>query len=462
MTKSISVKSLSILLALALLCSMGLMTLVLSSPSTAGAQPWSMYFVQTYVMEDEDEYDQVWVSIMNEDQTITDVQITNENDNENVEDPSVAIAPNGNIIVAWEHNDDDDDQIHYAVLDSSGAVVKGETALTSTAYSNYEPCVAVTPDGKVFVVWDPSDDGDDPVHYAILDTAGNILTTQTDITGDDDIDDPTVGTSTKDATNNNVVIAWEEDDGLGSNDNEVWFTVLNSSGRIVVASTQVTTNGVDSDDVNVAILPGGNFAIVWEETDGSDEQVWFTIRGSDGSIVKGNTKLTTSGEDSDDPGVAATPGGNIVIVWSEPVSGEDDNVFYTILDSRGNVVKAIAEVTTSSLDDDDCDVAIDQNGNIVITWEDWGGDTDKVSFAILTSGGTIVDTDNALTDGTYDISLDGEEGRRQVATKPTPLRPVGGEAFSPDRIAIMAPWVALAIAVAAGTGLLIRRRKITS
>ncbi len=462
MVKSISVKGFSILLALALLCSMGLMASVLSSPSTVGAQPWSMYFAQTYVMEDESGFDQVWVSIMNEDQAVTDVQITNEDGERDVEDPSIAIAPDGNIIVAWQYWDGSYYQIHYAVLDSSGAVIKGETALTSSGKTeSYDPCVAVTPDGKVFIVWEYNPDGDDPVTYAVLDSSGNILTTQTNISRPEDVDDPTVATSTKDATNNNVVIAWEENDG----DDQVWFTILNSAGGTVVAATQVTSNGEYSEDINVAVLPGGNFAIVWEESDGSDEQIWFTIRGADGGIIKGNTQVTTSGEDSYQPGVAATPGGNIVIIWSEPVDGEDENVFYTILNGSGNVVKIITEVTTSSFSDDDCDVAIDQNGNIVISWEDWQGEGDKVDFAILASDGTIVTTDQALTSGTYDVDLDGGEGRRQVATKPTPATtpvPVGGEAYSPDKMTIVAPWVALGIAIVAGTGMLVRRRRTAS
>ncbi len=461
MVKSVSVKGFSILLALALLCSMGLMSLVLSSPSTAGAQPWSMYFAQTYIMYDVDGYDQVWVSIMNEDQTVTDVKLTDEDDYDHVHGPSIAIAPNGNIIVAWVNRAGSYDQIHYAVLDSSGAVIKAATALTSTIYHNGDPCVAVTPDGKVFIAWESSPEGgDDPVAYAILDSMGNVITPQTIISRDNDINDPTVATSTKDATNNNVVIAWAEH--TGSADNEVWFTVLSSTGGTVVVSTRVTNTDVYSDDVNVAVLPGGNFAIVWEEYDGSAEQIWFTIRGADGGIIKGNMKITTSSEDSDQPSVAATPGGNIVIVWSEPVEGEDDNIFYTILNGSGNVVKAITEVTTSPLDDDDGDVAIDQNGNIVISWEDGTGIVDRVAFAILASDGAIVTTDQALTDGN-NIYLDGEEGRRQVATKPTlPSRPVGGEAFSPDKMTIVAPWVALAIAIAAGTGILVRRRRTAS
>jgi hypothetical protein len=469
MIKSMTAKGLSIILALALLCSMGLMTLVLSSPSTAGAQPWSMYFAQTYVMEDEGEDNQVWVSIMHEDQSVTDVQITTNGDGEEgVSDPSVAIAPNGNIIVAWENYEGDYSQIHYAVLDNNGAVIKGETALTSTNYDNYDPSVAVTPDGKVFIAWESGPEGDDPVAYAILDSSGNILSAQTTITRPDDIDDPTVATSTKDASNNNVVIAWEEEDGDDGPD-QVWFTVLNSAGGTEVTATKVTSTSQDSEEINAAVLPNGNFAIVWEDYDGSDQQIWFTIRGADGSIVKGNTKLTTSNESSDDPSVAATPGGDIVIIWEESVPDEDESVFYAILNGSGNVVKAIAEVTTSSLDDDDCDVAIDRNGNMVISWEHRLGEeeeevNERVSFAILAPGGAIVTTDQALTDGTYDILLDGGEGKRNVATKPTttPSRPVGGEAFSPDKMAVVAPWVMLAIAITTGTGMLIRRRRTAS
>lgn len=455
MAKSTTMKGLSILLALALLCSMGLMALVLSSPSTAGAQPWSMYFAQTYVMEDGDGYDQVWVSIMHEDQSVTDVQLTNEDEGEVVQGPSIAIAPNGNIIVAWEYSGGANHQIHYAVLNGAGTVIKGETALTSSGSKtgNYDPCVAVTPDGKVFIVWKHSPAvGNDPVRFAVLNTAGNILTTQTDLTGSG-ANDPTVGTSTKDATNNNVVIAWEEND----DDEQVWFTILNSSGGTVVASTQVTSSGVDSREVNVAVLPGGNFAIVWEESDGSKEQIWFTIRSGDGSMVKGNTKLTTSGVSSDEPSVAATPGGNIVIIWTE--DGED--IFYAILNGSGNVVKAIAQAGGLPDTDNHPDVAIEQDGDTVISWENWAG-TDQVVYTILGADGAIVVVNQDLTNGTYDVDLDGEEGRRQVATKPTPLRPVGGEAFSPDKMSVVAPWITLAIAITVGTGMLVRRRRTAS
>jgi len=390
--------------------------------------PWSMFFAEAYEMEysqwDASDDDEIWVSIVYEDQTVKHVQLTDtpvyEDDDE--ADPSIAVAPNGNIIVAWEHptyvesEDDWWDQIYCSILNRSGTIVKADIALTSsTDYGNHDPCVAVTPDGKVFVVWEPSI-GPDPVSYAILDTAGNILTSEARIFRAGGIDDPTVATSTKNPSNNSVVIAWEEYDG---SDDQVWFTILDSAGNTLVANTQVTTTPEYSDEINAAVLPNGSFTLVWEEDDGSYDQIWHAIFDAAGNTVVSPTQVTTSTENSYDPAVATTPGGNIVIVWEERVAGQDDNVFYAILDGSGNVVRPIGEVTTYYEDDDDCDVAIDQNGNMVISWEQEIA-SDRVGFAILDPTGAIIITNLPLTDGTYDIDLDGEEGRRNVATLPTP------------------------------------------
>jgi hypothetical protein len=465
--KSFSIrKSFSILIVLALVLSMGLMASVLCCPPGASAQSgWSMFFAETYEMNysqwDSTTDNEIWVSIMYEDQTVKHVQLTDTSKYDRW--PSIAVAPNGNIIVAWGHQTEVEpgnwqNQIYCSILNRSGTVVKADILLSSPSYG-IDPCVAVTPNGKVFVVWEVYvlDNGNQPLSYAILDTAGNIVTPQTNIAGTYQMDDPTVATSTKDSSNNNVVIAWEEEDD--SRYWQVWFTVLDSNENTLVANTQVTNTSRNSEEINSTILPDGNFAIVWEEEDESgDDQVWFTIRDGAGNTVKANTQLTISTDDSGDPAVAATPGGNIVIVWEEWVS-EDDSVFYTILDSSGNVVKPIAQVNTSSEDNDDCDVAIDQNGNMVISWEQWIA-SDRVGFAILDPGGTIITTDLALTDGTYDIDLDGGEGRRNVATMPTtPDRPVGGGAYTPDKLAILAPWVALALAIVSGTTIVIRRSR---
>lgn len=378
---------------------------------------WSMFFAEAYVMAysqwDATSDDEIWVSIVYENQTVRHVQLTDTTAWET--DPSIAVAPNGNIVVVWEFYDGSQDQIYCTILDRDGNIVNAAIALTSsTTYGNYEPCVAVTPDGKVFVVWEPGVPGKDPVSYAILDTSGNILTPETRIFGARDIDDPTVATSTKNPNNTDVVIAWDEYDG---SDDQVWFTILDSAGNILVPNRQVTTTPDYSEDINASMLPNGNTAIVWEEDVPGPDSVGYTIIDGTGATVVGPWFIART-NDIDHPAVAAAPDGNVVIIWNEWVTGQDDNVFYVILDGSGNVVRPIAQVTTYTDDDDDADVAIDRNGNMVVSWEQWIA-SDRVGFAILNPTGTIIVTDIPLTDGTHDIGLDGGEGRRSVATLPT-------------------------------------------
>jgi len=186
------------------------------------------------------------------------------------------------------------------------------------------------------------------------------------------------------------------------------------------------------------MLPNGNTAIVWEEEVYGPWEVGYAIIDGSGTVVVGPSFISGSA-DIYDPSVAATPGGNIVIVWEEEVSGDDYDVFYTILDGSGNEVKPIAPATTSTEDDDDCDVAIDQNGNMVISWEDEIG-SDRIAFDILDSSGAILVSNVPLTDGTHhDVDIDGAEGRRSIAAlesvcaqpPPAPVLPVADFSAEP-------------------------------
>ena len=108
-------------------------------------------FVTAYTMNysetDSTSDNEIWVAIVG---STTHVQIS---DNELQDDDAVlAIAPNGNIIVAWETNYESPEPfisyefVAYAVLDSEGNVLKPASILDAGG----EACVAVTPDGAVF------------------------------------------------------------------------------------------------------------------------------------------------------------------------------------------------------------------------------------------------------------------------------------------------------------------------
>jgi hypothetical protein len=84
-------------------------------------------------------------------------------------------------------------EIEYTLLDGHGNTVRGGTRLTDHSGAtmstyDYDPAVAVAPNGHIGVVWyrhlDNSSDytSNENIYYAILDAAGNIVVPPTNLT----------------------------------------------------------------------------------------------------------------------------------------------------------------------------------------------------------------------------------------------------------------------------------------
>ncbi|MGB6681243.1 MAG: hypothetical protein WBF08_07985, partial [Candidatus Bathyarchaeia archaeon] len=373
-------------------------------------------------------------------------------DDEN--DPSIAMAPNGNIIVTW---DVEGNTVYYSVLDLAGNFVKSPTAL-STGPNDRDACVAVTPNNVVFVVWESYDGtSTDDIAYVTMDVNGNNVSTEKRITGvTGGIDDPTVAASTKNNDDDRVVIVWEDNDG--AND-QVAFTILDSNGNTLVAKKTITTTTLSNNEINAAILPNGNTVIVWEGdgTSPSDD-VGYAIIDSSGGLVIPVTFLARP-NNIDSTGVAATPEGNSIIVWDEEGTGGNDDIWYMVLDSNGNMIKSVSQLTASDKDVDEPDVAVDQTGKAVIIYEQPLSPDDRIDFAILNSIGNKLGG-GQLTDGVPDDTLDGDGGWRQVATRPGGQAAVGGVVAPVNKLMILAPYLVLAGLIAVvSTVYVIKKRK---
>jgi hypothetical protein len=113
----------------------------------------------------------------------------------------------------------------------------------------------------------------------------------------------------------------------------------------------------------------------------------------------------------------------------------------------------------SDKDVDEPDVAVDQNRNVVIIYEQPLSPDDKIDFAILNSNGGKLG-DGQLTDGIPDDTLDGDGGWRQVATRPGIQTAVGGVLSPITKLEILAPYLALVGLIAAvSTVYVIKKRR---
>lgn len=374
-------------------------------PSTIAVSNQGMFFVSVYELNysttDSTTDNEIWVTIVYENGTTKDVQITDNGVDD--DDPSVAVASNGRIAVAWERYDGSDDEIYLTILTRDGTVVNGNIAITDTSGYENDPAVAID-GGRIFVTWESSE-YTDPVRFIILDLDGNVIVPEKDVTLAGDIDDPDAFGS--------FAVTYE----LQPTPEDAGVLLLSSSGTPLLTTSFSPTN--DIDDPSISVGPNGEIVVVWEEEIGEDEVVGYGKMTSSGTVVFGPSTFANS-DDIDYPSVAVAPNGNIFIVWEE-YDGNDDEIRYTVLNSSGGTVKGLTTLTSNSDDDEAVDVAIDSQGRVVVTWCSDPLGNDFMSFAILNASGTLLTPPTALTDGTHDVDLSGGSGGKMVATYPYEL-----------------------------------------
>jgi len=132
----------------------------------------------------------------------------------------------------------------------------------------------------------------------------------------------------------------------------------------------------------IAADPEGNIHVVWYDltdygTDGSDIDIFYRRWNAD-TAQWGSIELVSnvSTGDSANPAIAVDEEGNVHIVWDDETnyngSGSDADIFYRCLNGTTGVWNEVEVVSTESTANSCFSaIAVDEIGNIHVTWEDY-------------------------------------------------------------------------------------------
>jgi hypothetical protein len=168
----------------------------------------------------------------------------------------------------------------------------------------------------------------------------------------------------------------------------------------------------------IAATGDNRFVMAWEReiytNDGWLEDVYYTIRDTNGGVVKGVTKFTNGVADDDYyevPALAALSGDRALLAYDGP-----NGISYAVIDSAGNTVKAETSTGGWGTRPDALQLS---DGSIVVAWDDWGGD---IEFAVLdgttydkTHGVDWLSNPAAVTGSAY-VSLAADRSGHAVVT----------------------------------------------
>lgn len=304
-------------------------------------------------------------------------------------------------------------EIEYTLVDRYGETVRGITKLTNhtraTVYTyDVAPAVAVAPDGHIGVLWyrylwnDSTSQSNYNIFFAILDGAGNLVYGPVNLTNNnawgkwDDLNVPRFYNPRIAATaDNRFVLAWErvsQEAPSGSCTSRCWlwdiyYAVRDTNGGIVrdVAKfTNGVAGGIRYHSPTLTTLSNNRVLLAY-----SAGSIYYAVLDSAGNIVKAETSVEAGGWR---PDAVQLSGGNIVVAWSE-WSGSTWNIGFVVLDSAYNRIAGPTTLSNSAAvtGDDYVSVAADGAGHAILTWTDADGYYRRnLYYALVDGSGNVL------------------------------------------------------------------------
>jgi hypothetical protein len=292
--------------------------------------------------------------------------------------PSVASDDVGNFVVAWESLQDGSGFGVYARrYDANGNPLGGEFLVNGfTTGAQRSPAVAMDADGDFVIAFESyNQDGDGYGVYArqydrfgvAQGPAFLVNTTTADsqfrpaVAMDDDGD---------------FVVAWESyPDGSGAG---VYFQRYNTAGTAQGVETRANSITTDYQvNPSVAMDADGDFVVAWQSyfTDGDAYGIYarrFTAAGAP-LATETRVNVVTTGQQQE-PAVAVDADGDYVVAWeSDLQDGSGFGVFARRYNSSGVALSGEFRVNTATAADQrSAAVAIDADGDFVVTWSSFG------------------------------------------------------------------------------------------
>lgn len=210
------------------------------------------------------------------------------------DDPRIAATSNS-FALAWERyqyfsscteNDCSLNDIYYSVRSTSGSLLYGLTNITNdTAGSDYEayyyPNLASLNSNRLLLLWNRS--SDDDIYYAVLDSAGTIIKSATDLSAD--------GYSYYDYTadaaqlsDGKIAVAWSAWDGDAYHTR---FAVLDASYNRSVSPVMLSNPAAPDGEysVSVAADQSGRAVLTTTEDTNNPRNLYYALVNSTGGVV---------------------------------------------------------------------------------------------------------------------------------------------------------------------------------
>jgi len=348
----------------------------------------------------------------------------------NQTEPSIAVDPSGNFVVAWQGPGPDEEDIYARKFDPNGQPLTGEFRINDyTPGSQLYPNVAVDDAGNIVIVWESSGTAQKPtkqsIYARLFDNAGSGLCPEFIV--DDSSYNCRYPNVEMDASGN-FVVTWLQDRTAKS----IMARLYSHLGNPRTAPFEANTAKVSSlTRPRVAVRAEGSFVVTWDGDPklASLDDIHARLYDPNGIPLTAQFTVNTSLAGAQQyPQVAMNSCGDFVIVWQSDDPNSSLDVFAQRFNRLGQTIGDEFRINTYTNDEQKyAAIALSETGCFLAAWQSNGQDSSGYGiFAdILSLGSADLNGDHLVNFEDYAVFA------AEWVKKQTPLR---GDLICDDRI----------------------------
>ncbi|MBL8814266.1 MAG: cadherin domain-containing protein, partial [Planctomycetaceae bacterium] len=323
---------------------------------------------------------------------------------------NIAVDASGNYVVIWDSNLQDGalHGVYGQRFNSSGTALGSEFLINQTTAGNQQfSSIAMADDGTFVVVWQSDQTAQGDIYARRFAANGTALSNEFRVN--------TTTSNTQQQANiamdsaGNFVVVWESRSG----NYDIKGQRYSSNGTAL--GTEFTVNTTTTNDqtgASVSMNSAGQFVVVWESKtgDGSASGIFAQRYNANGTTAGGQFQVNqTATNDQLDPEVAVDELGGFVISWESKQSDVGD-VYVRRFDNTGAAITGEIRVNTTTTDQQGmASVAVDSDGNFVVAWNSnlQDGNGEGVFARQFSAGGIAITGEfqvNQTTSGSQSFS----------------------------------------------------------
>ncbi len=281
---------------------------------------------------------------------------------------SISTDSSGNYIITWVDKRNGDYDTYAQRYASDGAVLGTNFKVNDDQGSAWSPSISTDSSGNFIIAWSDGRNGDGDIYVQRYANDGTPFGNNFKVNDDQGSADQRSSSISTDSTGN-FVITWTD---KRNGHNDIYAQLYSSDGCFLGMNFKIICDSgtVSWYDPSLSTDRSGNFVITWGDNRNGNWDIYAQRYSSDGTVLGTNFKVNDDPGSTNqyEPSVAVQADGNFVITWRDHRG--PGGIYAQRYGNDGSAIGANFRVTDNqAILGHSSVISLDRNGNFVITWE---------------------------------------------------------------------------------------------